>query len=39
LGSSLGAVAALDAVIDAIGALDGVDGTLSSIILSARIDR
>jgi DNA-binding Lrp family transcriptional regulator len=29
----------LDAVIDAIGALDGVDRTLSSIILSTRIDR
>src|SRR5262249_24103970 len=29
----------LDAVIDAIGAVDGIDRTLSSIILSTRIDR
>jgi len=29
----------LDAAIDAIGALDGVDRTLSSIILSTRISR
>ncbi len=32
-------VGALDAIIDAIGALDGVERTMSSIILSTRIDR
>lgn len=32
-------VSELDAVIDSIGALDGVERTLSSIILSTRIDR
>lgn len=32
-------VADLDALIDRIGALDGVERTLSSIILSTRIDR
>ena len=32
-------VAELDAVIDRIGALDGVERTMSSIILSTRIDR
>lgn len=32
-------VAELDAVIDKIGALDGVERTMSSIILSTRIDR
>ncbi|MCR4268530.1 Lrp/AsnC family transcriptional regulator [Nitratireductor sp. ZSWI3] len=32
-------VAELDAVIDTIGALKGVDRTMSSIILSTRIDR
>lgn len=32
-------ISALDTVIDAIGALDGVEKTLSSIILSTRIDR
>jgi hypothetical protein len=29
----------LDALIDRIGAMDGVERTLSSIILSTRIDR
>jgi DNA-binding Lrp family transcriptional regulator len=32
-------VGAMDALLDRIGALDGVDRTLSSIILSTRIDR
>ena len=32
-------ISALDTVIDAIGGLDGVEKTLSSIILSTRIDR
>lgn len=32
-------VAELDAVIDRIGALDGVERTMSSIVLSTRIDR
>ncbi len=32
-------VGALDQIIDAIGALDGVERTMSSIILSTRIDR
>lgn len=32
-------ISALDAVIDRIGSLDGVEKTLSSIILSTRIDR
>ena len=32
-------VAELDTVIDKIGALDGVERTMSSIILSTRIDR
>lgn len=34
-----GDVGALDTVIDAIGGLDGVERTMSSIILSTRIDR
>jgi len=33
------AVAGLDAVIDTIGALEGVERTMSSIVLSTRIDR
>ena len=32
-------IADLDALLDAIGAMDGVERTLSSIILSTRIDR
>lgn len=36
---SAGSVEELDKVIDAIGRLDGVDETMSSVILSTKIDR
>jgi DNA-binding Lrp family transcriptional regulator len=36
---SASSVAELDAAIDAIGRLDGVDDTMSSVILSTKIDR
>ena len=36
---SAASVAELDAAIDAIGRLDGVDDTMSSVILSTKIDR
>jgi DNA-binding Lrp family transcriptional regulator len=32
-------VAAMDQVIDAIGAMDGVERTTSSIVLSTKVDR